>query len=111
MKPDYTFAMTKRILPSKTLAPVEFKLHGLKRGKYKLSIYKTGYHANDPYSAYFAMGSPSQLTVQQVQILKQKDNDNPVEEKTITVGTSGSFEQQLAISQNDVLLVKFNRID
>ena len=101
----------KRILPSKALAPVEFKLHGLKPGKYKISIYKTGYHANDPYSAYFEMGSPSQLTVQQVQILKQKDNDSPVEERVITVSTSGSFEKQLAIHQNDVLLVKLNRID
>ena len=99
----------KRLLPSKPSAPVQFKLHGLKPGKYLVSIYKTGYNANDPYSAYFEMGSPSQLTVAQVKSLKQKDNDDPVEQRTVTINASGNFEQQLPIRQNDVLLVKLNR--
>jgi xylan 1,4-beta-xylosidase len=101
----------KRLLPSKPLAPVNFKLGGLKPGKYKLSIYKTGYHANDPYSAYFEMGSPSQLTTAQVKTLKQKDADEPVEQSVITVNTSGNLTKQLAIRQNDVFLIKVNRIN
>ncbi len=99
----------KRLLPSKALAPIEFKLHGLKPGKYKVSVYKTGYHANDPYSAYFEMGSPSQLTKEQVKTLKQKDADEPIEQSTIAVNASGNFAKQLTISQNDVLLIKINR--
>ena len=99
----------KRLLPSKALAPIEFKLHGLKPGKYKVSIYKTGYHANDPYSAYFEMGSPSQLTKEQVKTLKQKDADEPIEQSTVAVNASGNFEEQLAIRQNDVLFIKITR--
>ena len=99
----------KRLLLSKALVPIEFKLHGLKPGKYKVSVYKTGYHANDPYSAYFEMGSPSQLTKEQVKTLKQKDADEPIEQSTIAVNASGNFAKQLTISQNDVLLIKINR--
>lgn len=101
----------KRLLPSKALAPVTFKLHGLKPGKYKVNIYKTGYHANDPYSAYFEMGSPSQLTRSQVQTLQEKCADNPLGQSTVVVDRGGNFEQQLPISQNDVLLVKIDRVN
>lgn len=99
----------KRLLPSKALAPVQFKLHGLKPGKYLVSIYKTGYYANDPYSVYFEMGSPSQLSIPQVKKLKQLDSDNPVGQSTVTINTSGNFEKQLAIRQNDVFLIKISR--
>ncbi|WP_183557625.1 GH39 family glycosyl hydrolase [Mucilaginibacter sp. SP1R1] len=101
----------KRLLPSKPSAPVEFKFRGLKAGKYKLSIYKTGYHANDPYSAYFEMGSPSQLTTAEVKMLKQKDADAPIEQSTVTVNTSGNLTKQLTIRQNDVLLFKVNPVN
>jgi xylan 1,4-beta-xylosidase len=99
----------KRLLPSKPLAPAALTLRGLKPGKYNISIFKTGYHANDPYSAYAEMGSPSQLTIAQVNALKQKSADKPIEQHIVTVGASGRFEKQLAISQNDVLLIKISR--
>jgi len=99
----------KRLLPSKASAPVEFKLRGLKPGKYVVSIYKTGYHANDPYSAYFEMGSPSQLSIAQVKKLKQVDLDHPVEQSDVIVNTSGNFEKQLVMCQNDVFFIKIKR--
>jgi xylan 1,4-beta-xylosidase len=101
----------KRLLPSKALSPVEFKLHGLKPGKYNISIYKTGFHANDPYSAYFEMGSPSQLTRAQVKLLQEKSADLPIEQSTVTINTSGNFTKQLPIRQNDVILIKINRVN
>jgi len=39
---------------------------------YELSVYKTGYRVNDPYSTYLDLGSPNQLAKQQVQTIKQK---------------------------------------
>jgi xylan 1,4-beta-xylosidase len=101
----------KRDLPAKSLPPAQFKLRGLKPGKYTVSIYKTGYHANDPYSAYFEMGSPSQLTIAQVKTLKQQDTDNAIEQNTINIGASGVLEKRLNIRQNDVLLIKINRVN
>jgi xylan 1,4-beta-xylosidase len=101
----------KRLLPSKTLKPVQFKLRGLKPGKYDVTLFKTGYQANDPYSAYFEMGSPSQLTIAQVKTLKEKDADDPVEQTTVTINATGIFEEQFDIRQNDVLLIKIKRVD
>lgn len=99
----------KRLIPAKALAPIRLKLHGLQPGKYMVQIYKTGYHANDPYSAYFEMGSPSQLSREQVKILKKKEADDPIEQITVNINASGNFDKQLAINQNDVLLIKINR--
>jgi len=101
----------KRNLPSKSLPPMDLKLRGLKAGKYTISVSQTGYLANDPYTAYFKMGSPSQLTIEQVKMLKQKDSDVPVEQDTIVVGAAGQFEKQFAMRQNDVFLIKLTRID
>lgn len=100
----------KRDLPTRSLPPVRLKLRGLQPGKYAVSIYKTGYQANDPYTAYFKMGSPSQLTPAQVQLLKQQDGDDPVERYIVNVGVEGDFNRQLDLRQNDVVLVKINRV-
>jgi xylan 1,4-beta-xylosidase len=99
----------KRNLPSKPAPTVHVKLSGLKAGKYNLSVYKTGYQANDPYTAYFKMGSPSQLTIPQVKTLKQLSSDTPIEKLVVQVGANGLFERDLKLRQNDVMLVKLER--
>ena len=100
----------KRNLPAKALPPAKLKLEGLKPGKYLVSIYQTGYGVNDPYTAYFKLGSPSQLTREQVKLLKLQNSDKPVQQNTVTVTASGKFEKQLNIRQNDVFLVTINRM-
>jgi xylan 1,4-beta-xylosidase len=100
----------KRNLPAKASQAIHLKIKGLTPGKYEVTIYKTGYQANDPYTAYFKMGSPSQLTVEQVKTIKRQDNNQSVEKQTITIGAAGDFEKQLAIKQNDVLLVKVDKV-
>ncbi|OKS84781.1 GH39 family glycosyl hydrolase [Mucilaginibacter polytrichastri] len=99
----------KRNLPAKSLPPTHLKIGGLKPGKYTLSIYKTGYQANDPYTAYFKLGSPSQLTIAQVKLLKQ-GSGAPIEQVVVNVSSSGSFGKELNIRQNDVLLIKLDRV-
>jgi xylan 1,4-beta-xylosidase len=101
----------KRNLPAKFSSSVSLRLRGLKAGKYTVSIYKTGYLANDPYTAYFKMGSPGQLTVEQVKTLKQWSDDKPVERQIIKVSANGNFERKISLRQNDVVLVKLNKID
>lgn len=98
----------KRDLPPKSLPPVRLQLSGLQPGKYAITIYKTGYQANDPYTAYFKMGSPSQLTPAQVKMLKQQDNDNPVQRYIVNIGAAGDLIRQLDLRQNDVLLIKID---
>ncbi|TWI95275.1 xylan 1,4-beta-xylosidase [Mucilaginibacter frigoritolerans] len=101
----------KRNLPAKPLPPAQLKLHGLKPGKYVLSVYKTGYQENDPYTAYFKLGSPPQLTIEQVKILKQHDKDTPIEHRVVNVNSSGNFDKEFIIRQNEVLLINITRIN
>lgn len=101
----------KRNLPAKSSSPVYLNLKGMKPGKYTLSVYKTGYKANDPYTAYFKMGSPNQLTIAQVKSLKQLSNDQAVEKLVIEVNSKGTFKRKLSLLQNDVVLIKLDRIN
>jgi xylan 1,4-beta-xylosidase len=55
------------------------------------------------------MGSPSQLTREQVKIIKTKNADQPISEATVTIGVSGKLEKQFKMRQNDLLLVKLVR--
>ncbi len=98
----------KKDLPSKPSPPVRLRLRGLQPGKYAVSIYRTGYQANDPYTAYFKMGSPSQLTRAQVQLLKRQDSDAPVERYIVNIGATGGFDRELNLRQNDVVLIKIH---
>ena len=101
----------KRVLPAKNLAPAQLKLKGLKPGKYAITVYKTGYQANDAYTAYVKLGSPAQLSTDEVKTLKAKTSDQPIEQSTINIGASGNFEKQLDLRQNDVLFVQIKRIN
>ncbi|MGI4021671.1 MAG: GH39 family glycosyl hydrolase [Janthinobacterium lividum] len=100
----------KRNLPAKTAPTLRFKVDGLKPGKYLISIFQTGYGINDPYSAYYKLGSPLQLTRDQVQLLKQQNNEKPVQQITVIVSASGRLEKLLPMHQNDVFLMKITKV-
>lgn len=76
-----------------------------------IDIYKTGYGVNDVYTAYYKMGSPSQLTLDQVKLLKKQNSEEPISKKTVVVNSSGQLEQNISIRQNDVVLIKVTRIN
>ncbi|HEY4325019.1 MAG TPA: glycoside hydrolase [Mucilaginibacter sp.] len=99
----------KRNLPSKSKGKITISCSNLAAGKYELRVYKTGYRVNDPYTAYFDIGSPGQLTRQQVQAIKQKNNGEPIISKTITIDGSKSFSEQYDLRENDVLFVTLNK--
>jgi xylan 1,4-beta-xylosidase len=100
----------KRDLPGNSKGKVVINYKDLPSGKYLVNIYQTGYKVNDPYTTYFEMGSPSQLTKQQVQAIKQKDNGQPIMHKTITVGANKTFSETLDLRENDVFLVTINKL-
>jgi xylan 1,4-beta-xylosidase len=101
----------KRDLPAKTLPPVKLLAAGLKPGKYMLRIYQTGYGVNDPYFTYLKLGSPGQLTREQVLLIKRQNSDKPAEQMTISINSSGRFEKQLPFRQNDVFLLTLARVN
>ena len=100
---------------SKIIAPgskgkVNLVYKNLSPGKYTMTVYKTGYGANDPYTTYLQMGAPSQLTRPQVELIKQKDNDVPVMTKTVVVGSTKPVEESFELLENDVILVTFKKV-
>lgn len=100
----------KRDLAAKPKGRVDAVVAHLAPGKYKMSVYLTGYRANDAYDTYLDLGAPSQLTREQVRVIKQKNSDAPVMERTVSVGRDGRFSQVLDLRENDVYLIKLRWI-
>ncbi len=80
-----------RDLPAKSKGSIKVEISDIPEGNYLFEIYKVGYKVNDPYSTYFAMGRPKQLTKQQVADIKQLNDGSPVSKEVINVNSSGIF--------------------
>ena len=53
------------------------------------------------------MNKPNQLTLQQVNTLKQKNNDALIATEKVTVDSKGMYSKDFNINENDVLLLNF----
>ncbi len=96
----------KRDLPSKEKGVTQLKLTNVEEGTYQLKIYKVGYQVNDAYDTYMKLGSPSQLTKRQVELIKDVSTGTPYINTTINIGNSKTFVYDLALRENDVYLVE-----
>ena len=94
-----------QILPSKDIEDVKLNINNAKPGKYALTIYKIGYKSNDAFTSYLEMGSPKQLTREQVEKIRKENDGSPVETKEINIKKDEPFELVLKMRQNDVYLV------
>jgi xylan 1,4-beta-xylosidase len=97
-------------LPAKEVAPVKLHIAGLKPGSYELRAYKVGYRSNDAYTAYLDLGSPRQLSREQVAKLRKTASGEPFAQESITVGKDGVFERDYPLRQNDVVQVLLTRL-
>ena len=50
---------------------------------FRLKVYRTGYHANDAYTAYLEMGSPKDLSPSQIGQLDELTRDAAETDKII----------------------------
>jgi xylan 1,4-beta-xylosidase len=98
-----------RDLPSKPVATTKVALSGLTKGKYKLEVYKVGYQSNDCYSTYLSMNKPNQLTKQQVDIIKKKNDGSPMSTEIITVKSSVNIIKEIEIHENDVWFLSLSK--
>lgn len=99
-----------KVIPSHAAEPVHLRVTHLAGGAaYRLKVYRTGYHANDAYTAYLEMGSPKELTPAQVQHLNDLTRDLPETDKVIESGSDGTAEIALPMNSNDIVLVKLDR--
>jgi xylan 1,4-beta-xylosidase len=105
-RPFYT-----RVIPAHAAAPVDLKLTHLKPGNYRVEIFRTGYHANDAYTAWLEMGAPKNLTAPQIAHLNYLTRDAPESDDGMRVGPNGMLVVQVPMRSNDIVLVTVHRAD
>jgi xylan 1,4-beta-xylosidase len=99
-----------KVVPAHPAAPVRLQVTHLTPGAvYHLRVYRTGYRANDAYSAYLEMGAPRDLSAAQVAHLADLTRDSPEKERVVNSGTAGVVEVTISMKSNDVVLVKLSR--
>ena len=96
-----------KAVPAHPVAPVKLQMtHLMPASSYRLRVYRTGYHANDAYTAYLEMGSPNQLTSEQTATLNNLTRDLPETNTTIDSRKDGTAEIVIPMNSNDIVLVK-----
>jgi len=113
-QPDQTVSNRSfftKVVPSKPAAPVQLRVtHLAPNAAFRLEVHRTGFHANDAYTAYLEMGSPKELTGGQVANLNKLTRDLPVTDKVMRSGAEGTIELSIPMNSNDIVLVKLLRI-
>ena len=95
--------------PARPAGPVVLRVANLPAGTYSLQVYRTGYRMNDAYTMYLDMGAPGQLTRAQAGALREGASGAPVEQEVVAHG-GGGFVKDLALRENDVVLVMLQRL-
>ncbi|WP_440965650.1 GH39 family glycosyl hydrolase [Massilia sp. GER05] len=93
------------VQPTKNATPLTLSLKGMKPGTYNVQVYRTGFKANDAYTAYIEMGKPKTLAADQLAKLQALTVDTP-ETRTVKVAANGTANVQVPMRANDVVLVK-----
>jgi len=95
-----------KVLPSQPGSPIELRMTHLKPGAvFHLEVHRTGFNANDAYTAYLEMGSPKELTEAQIQHLNDLTRDLPEKAQTVRAGSDGTLEVRVPMRSNDIVLV------
>lgn len=99
-----------KLVPSHPAAAIRFQVtHLVPRAVYHLEVHRTGYHANDAYSAYLEMGSPKDLTAPQIEHLNQLTRDALETDRTVRSSPQGTLAVEIPMSSNDIVLMQLSR--
>ena len=99
-----------RLVPATPVPSLRVSVSHLSPGEYRLKVCRTGFRANDAYSAYIDMGAPESLSQEQVEQLRTLTRDLPESDRVISVGSGGSYKFSLAMRSNDVVLITLQKI-
>lgn len=94
-----------RVRPATPAPDIRLALKGLRPGDYHVAIRRTGFDANDAYTAYLRMGSPVSLSEAQLAKLRDATGDHP-RTSELHVDTSGAAELAVPMRDNDIVLVE-----
>jgi xylan 1,4-beta-xylosidase len=99
-----------KVIPSHPAAPVQLHFsHLAANTSYRLAVHRTGFQANDAYTAYLKPGAHEELTKTQVAYLNGLAQDLPETEKTLRSGPDGTLAITLPMNSNDIVLVTLVR--
>jgi xylan 1,4-beta-xylosidase len=92
-------------------APIKLRVAHLKPGyDYSYRLFRTGFHANDAYSAYLEMGSPKALSAEQLETLQGLTRDVPEKSDVVQAAEDGSVGIEVPMRSNDIVLVKMEEV-
>jgi len=83
---------------------------GLPKGDYQVQVYRVGYQVNDVYADYLKMGSPHDLSREQVRELAAKNDGRAAVTEHVRIAAGKSFEKEIRLRENDVFLVTLEEI-
>jgi xylan 1,4-beta-xylosidase len=96
-----------KIVPAQVAATVKLQVtHLAPRASYHVRVYRTGYRANDAYSAYLEMGSPKDLSAAQVDRLNYLTRDAPETDAVVHSAPDGTAQITVPMSSNDIVLLE-----
>ena len=105
-RPFYT-----KLVPSAPAAPIALQINHLQAGSaYRLEIHRTGFKANDAYSAYLEMGAPKDLNATQIAQLNQLTQDQPEQKQVLQTTRDGSLTVTIPMKSNDIVFVALTRV-
>ena len=105
-RPFYT-----KLVPSALAAPIALQVNHLQAGNvYRLEIHRTGFKANDAYSAYLEMGAPKDLNATQIAQLNQLTQDQPEQKQVLQTTRDGSLTVTIPMKGNDIVFVALTRV-
>lgn len=92
-------------VPNGPAPAVTLNLRNVAAGSYRVQVRRTGHKANDAYTAYLEMGSPTDLSAEQLTELRALTLDRPEANRVVTVGQDGQLQWKLPMRSNDIVLV------
>ena len=100
----------RKLLPALPSSPVALHVtHVARSARYRFTLYRTGYQANDAYSEYIRMGAPKDLTAAQIAHLNQLTRDVPEEQEIVRSDSKGEITVRVPMRSNDVTLLVLTR--
>jgi xylan 1,4-beta-xylosidase len=96
--------------PARELGTVPVSLRGVAPGRYRLSLHRTGYLANDAHTAWLKMGEPKDLDAAQLQRLQELTRDLPESQREVRIGKSGRLSLALRLRTHDVVQLRLERV-
>jgi xylan 1,4-beta-xylosidase len=99
-----------RIVPATPARSLHVSVRNLNSGSYRLEVHRTGFRANDAYSAYIDMGAPRELTAAQLDQLNSLTRDLPEINRVVKIRKKGSYAFSLPMRSNDVVLFTLEKV-